>query len=190
MEGWLTPEAKLAARLGVKEPDGDPPQFVRRVPRFAIDLQALVDLTALDTPPDIPIRALNDKAVYIVGDASGRGFGACCWVQDSKVVDVNFGRWTFDVTENRSSNFRESANLVTSLKDFISTGKIARGSEVFICTDNGVAESTYFKGSSSSSQLHDLIVELRKLEMAGDLIVHCIWMSGKRMIDQGTDELS
>jgi len=34
---------------------------------------------------------LNDKAVYIAGDSSGRGFGAYCWVQDSKVVDVNFG---------------------------------------------------------------------------------------------------
>ena len=70
-EGWLNPEAKLAVRLGVKEPDGDPPQFVHRVPRFVIDLQALVELTALDTPLDIPMRGLNNKAVYIVGDASG-----------------------------------------------------------------------------------------------------------------------
>ena len=87
-EGWLTSEAKKKARLGTKEPDGDPPKFVRMVPRFFTDIQVLVSLTAMDSPPNIPVRASNDKAIYIVGDASGSGFGSVQWIQDSEVVDA------------------------------------------------------------------------------------------------------
>ena len=189
-EGWLTSEAKKKARLGTKEPDGDPPKFVRMVPRFFTDIQVLVSLTAMDSPPNIPVRASNDKAIYIVGDASGSGFGSVRWIQDGEVVDAQFGNWKWEVTENESSNFRESANLVHSLRTYLKSGRIEQGSEVFICTDNAVAESTYFKGSSKSSKLHELIVDLRRLEMEGDLIVHFLWISGKRMIKQGTDGLS
>jgi len=30
----------------------------------------------MESPPEIPIRAPNDKAIYIVGDASGSDFGS------------------------------------------------------------------------------------------------------------------
>ena len=106
------------------------------------------------------------------------------------MVDAQFGNWKWEVIENESSNFRESANLVNSLRSYLKSGRIEQGSEVFICTDNAVTESTYFKGSSKSSKLHDLIVDLRRLEMEGDLIVHFLWISGRRMIKQGTDGLS
>ena len=69
-------------------------------------------------------------------------------------------------------------------------GKIQAGTEVFICTDNAVAESMYFKGLSKSQELHGMIVKLRKLEMKGPLIIHFIWISGKRMIQHGTNGLS
>ena len=71
-----------------------------------------MELTACDEPPDIPIRAAKDEALYIVGDASGTGFRSCSWFQGSKVIDAEFGRWTKDVTKHKSSNFREAANLV------------------------------------------------------------------------------
>ena len=61
---------------------------------------------------------------------------------------------------------------------------------MFICTDNAVAKSTYFKGSSKSYPLHNLIVELKRLEMEGWLIIHFIWIPGTRMIAHGTDGLS
>jgi len=111
-------------------------------------------------------------------------------MQDGEVVDAQFGNWKWEVTENESSNFRESANLVNSLRSYLKSGKIEQGSKVFICTDNAVAESTYFKGSSKSLKLHDLIVDLRRLDMEGDLIVHFLWISGRRMIQKGTDGLS
>ena len=69
-------------------------------------------------------------------------------------------------------------------------GAIEPGTEVFVITDNAVAESTFFKGSSKSSLLHDMIVNLRRLEMEGQLIVHFNWVSGVRMQAQGTDGLS
>ena len=66
------------------------------VPRFFTDIQVLVSLTAMDSPPNIPVRASNDKAIYIVGDASGSGFGSVRWIQDGEVVDAQFGNWKWD----------------------------------------------------------------------------------------------
>ena len=62
--------------------------------------------------------------------------------------------------------------------------------EVFIVTDNAVFESFYFKGSSKSRQLHEMVIELKKLEMEGALLVRVVWISGKRMIRIGVDGLS
>lgn len=62
---------------------------------------------------------------------------------------------------------------------------------MFICTDNAVAKSTYFKGSSKSYPLHNLIVELKRLEMVeGWLIIHFIWIPGTQMIKYGINGLS
>ena len=156
----MTPDAVQAAQLGKAGPDGNPPDWVTVVPRLSVDLEALMRLTACDTPPDIPNRASNDTPVYIVGDASGAGFGSCVWVQGDSVIDAEFGRWTFDVNYDKSSNFRKSANLVILMKRLVVLGRLPAGTEVFICTDNAVAESTYFKGLSKSSQLHELILQL------------------------------
>jgi hypothetical protein len=35
-----------------------------------------------------------------------------------------------------------------------------------------------------------MILELRKMEMEGQFIIHLIWIAGKRMIAQGSDGLS
>ena len=63
-------------RLGALEPDGDPPGHVKIVLRFYLDVKGLMTLTAVDSPPNILIRASHDKALYIVGDASGSDFGS------------------------------------------------------------------------------------------------------------------
>ena len=62
--------------------------------------------------------------------------------------------------------------------------------EVFMCTDNSTAESAYYKGSSSSKILHELILRLHKLVLDYCLIIHFIHILGKRMIAQGTDGCS
>ena len=94
------------------------------------------------------------------------------------------------MTDHMSSNFRETANLVISIREKTKDGSIKRGSEVFVFTDNSTAEATMYKGSSRSPLLHQMVLDLRKMEMVGDIIVHFVWISGKRMIRQGTDGLS
>ena len=89
-----------------------------------------------------------------------------------------------------SSNFRETANLVISLREKIGAGTIESGSEVFVFTDNSTAKATMYKGSSRSPLLHQMVLDLRKMEIVGDIIVHFVLISGKRMIRQGTDGLS
>ena len=61
---------------GKLKADRDPPALVRMVLRFHEDLKALMELTAYKDPPEIPIQASNPDAIYIVGDASGSGFGS------------------------------------------------------------------------------------------------------------------
>ena len=64
------------------------------------------------------------------------------------------------------------------------------GSEVFIFTDNSTAEAAYFKGSSKSKLLFELILELRELEMNCKTRIHFVHVAGTRMIAQGSDGLS
>jgi hypothetical protein len=80
--------------------------------------------------------------------------------------------------------------LIIRAKALIREGKLKPGSELFVFTDNSMAERTYYKGSLSSPKLHQMILELRKMEMSGKFIIHFIWILGKRMIAQGSDGLS
>jgi hypothetical protein len=60
--------------------------------------------------------------------------------------------------------------------------------EMFIFTDNSVAESAFFKGTSSNRLL--LVLRLRRVKVDHSLQLHVIHISGKRMMAQGTDSLS
>ena len=191
-EGW---PIDMKTRASVKEKAGEqrrllPPKWVKPVQRLESDLRALMELTALEEPPRIPVRATNEKACYIVGDASGSGFGSSLYHSTDVKVKAEYGTWTTKVTNEYSSNFRETANLVLRLKSSLASGEITKGSEVFIFTDNSVAERTMYRGSSKSKLLHNMVLDLRKMAMIGDIIVHFVWISGERMINQGTDGLS
>jgi hypothetical protein len=61
---------------------------------------------------------------------------------------------------------------------------------LFLFTDNTTAEAAFWKGSSKSPTLFELVLRLRTLEIEADLIIHVIHVAGKRMIAQGTDGLS
>ena len=71
-----------------------------------------------------------------------------------------------------------------------SKGELPPGSELWVFTDNSNAESTFYKAGSMSPHLHQVVLELQKLEMGGLLIIRFVWFSGKQMIAQGTDDLS
>ena len=80
--------------------------------------------------------------------------------------------------------------MMMYLKRLLRTGVVKRVSELFLFTANEVAERTYFRGSSLSSRLHQMTLELWKIELDGELIIRFIWILGKRMISQGTDGVS
>ena len=83
-----------------------------------------MELTSKESPPDIPVRATNPAAVYLVGDPSGQGFGTCSWIQGEKEMRVDFGTWTLLMTAESSSNYKEATNLVFHLKGSLRQGKL------------------------------------------------------------------
>jgi hypothetical protein len=187
-EGWRLrlneePEEALPIEMG------HAPRFVKIVPRLGADLKVLMDLTGFDEAPAVHVRPSSTAAAYLVGDASGSGFGDCLWVNGEEGLDIAFGSWDGKLS-SQSSNFREGYNLVLRLEELLKSGKVKEGTELWLFTDNSVSESAFNKGSSKSKLLHGLCARVRKAEMAYSLHVHVVWIAGTRMISQGTDGLS
>ena len=167
--------------------ESEAPEDVHPVTRLTSDLQALECLLMGDEPTRIPCRVRKTGWVaYGIGDASGDGFGAAIHLEDG--LHFRYGQWASSISE-KSSNYRELRNLVDTLEGLCANGKL-KGCELFLFTDNLVAEYAYYKGSSSSRMLFDLVLRMRKMQMAGDLILHVIHISGTRMQACGVDALS
>jgi hypothetical protein len=60
----------------------------------------------------------------------------------------------------------------------------------FLFTDNQAAEGAYYRVTSPSRALFDLVATLYKLQMKFYLVLRVIWIAGTRMIHQGIDGLS
>jgi hypothetical protein len=86
-------------------------------------------------------------------------------------------------------DFMTLSRLVQSVDD-IMMEESAPSTELFLFTDNSVAEGAFFRGTSANPKLFSLILRLQKLEMHQSLRLHVIHVSGQRMITQGTDGLS
>jgi hypothetical protein len=99
------------------------------------------------------------------------------------------GSWT-EATSNKSSNFRELYNLVLKIEELVKNGTIPGGNEIFVFTDNFVAEGAFYHGFSKSLLLHKLVVRLRQLEMDGSIFVQFVCIAGTQMIGQGMEGLS
>jgi len=192
-DGWHMTLAEIHAALQ-DDPDfasmgtGEKaPNVVTGVPRLRDDLEALLALFAPSTPPRRSMHLSTSAiAIYQFGDASGAGFGSSLFLNGS--LFYRHGQWT-TAFSNETSNFRELANLIHAIEDAHSKGLLS-DSELFVFTDNSAAEGAFYKGTSSSRRLFDLILRLRSLEMHGGLSLHVIHVAGKRMIAQGTDALS
>jgi hypothetical protein len=157
-----------------------PPQKVAAVPRLAFDVEALSKLLKPEEPPLKPVRAkATAKVYYGFGDASCCGFGATIQIGDEIVYE--YGQWTQEVTESRSSNWRELANLVETLERVVVEHNL-EGSEIFIFTNNSTAEAAFWKGTSKLRRLFELVLRLKVLEQKYGLILHVIHVSGRRMI--------
>lgn len=190
-DGWRDASfRKLPSdKFGVTE-DPKAPAAVRQAGRYADDVAALLALTDFDAP--VHLRARPSKgslAIFIYGDASKRGFGTSIWVQESPIVRIEEGLWSA-VYQEKSSNWREMCNLTLALERLLKSGKVEEGSEIFLFTDNSVTESAFYRGTSSSKELNDLVLRMRILEMQYSLFLRVVWVAGKRMIAQGTDGFS
>ena len=173
--------------LPQEETSAKPPKVVQPVPRLLDDLTVLHDFF---TPPIPPWRFVRGNKISMVkygfGDASKSGFGSTIEVRNG--ISYRYGLWGADVQEE-SSNFRELENLAETLESEAESNNL-RGCEVFLMTDNSTAELAFFKGTSSSRKLFEIIVRLRRLELHSQCKIHVIHVSGSRMISQGTDGLS
>lgn len=100
-----------------------------------------------------------------------------------------YGQWASEISETTSSNWHELGNLVITLERWEEEG-LLNGVELFLFTDNATAEAAFWKGTSKSKALFELVLRIKTLEMKGAFEVHVIHVSGRRMIKQGTDGIS
>eukprot|EP00978_Attheya_sp_CCMP212_P013320 scaffold33445_cov54-Attheya_sp.AAC.2 len=162
LEGW-----RLQPKMILVNAEPNCPTFVAAVPRLAGDIEAMKELCSCEKPPLQRVR---------------------CRKIDN-VLKFEYGQWTTEAGETNSSNWRELNNLVEALERIFKTHDLGR-CEFFMFTDNSTAEAAYWKGTSKSRKLFELVLRLKKLEVKYDIILHVIHVSGKRMIAQGTDGLS
>jgi hypothetical protein len=149
----------------------------------------MMELTESEEAPSRvvqPGRVAN--AIYGFGDASKDGFGVSIEIQGEGVVMWRSGTWSQTMREE-SSNYREFCNLVETIESLVTRGTL-RGHELFMFTDDTTSEAAFFKGTSSSKKVFNLVLRLEKIEMEGDLFIHLIHVAGTRMIWSGVDGLS
>jgi hypothetical protein len=191
-DGWRNPLSEHGHPLAeIAEPISDAaPVKVRAVPRLQLDIQTFQRFTSHSIPPNVRARPAT-YAVFVItfGDASGTGYGISAWFADEPDLEVDHGTWDDDTSE-ASSNFRELYNFVLYIENLVTEGKISAATEVFMFTDNFVAERAFYNGTSKSKTLHGLVERIRAMEMTGALFAHLIWVAGTRMIEQGTDGAS
>jgi sulfur relay (sulfurtransferase) complex TusBCD TusD component (DsrE family) len=94
---------------------------------------------------------------YGFGDASGRGFGATLHV-------------------NGNIYMKMDSNLALALERLLRENKMT-GSKIFIFTDNATAEAAFWKSTSASERLFELVLRLRELELEYDLILHVVHLA-------------
>jgi hypothetical protein len=165
-----------------------PPVRVRPVKRLKADILAMMELTKSEEAPRRSVRpGKRAHAVYGFGDASKDGFGESIEIEGKGIV-WRSGTWNMSMREE-SSNYRAFRNLVEMVESLVAKGTLC-GHELFLFTDTATAEAAFFKGTSTSEKLFELVLRLRKIEMKGELFLHLVHVSGTRMIYSGVDGLS
>jgi hypothetical protein len=185
-------EDALECPLAATQDEGGPkdvPLWLEPSTRLLRDVEAMLGLLSGSSPAMRVIRPAGVMGyTYGFGDASGEGYGSGWSDLVRAVARLRRGFWCAEISE-KSSNYREFKNLLEEIRD-ASTAGILANKLVFLFTDNLVAESIFYKGTSSSRELYEMVLELRKLEMKGGFKLKIIHVAGTRMIFQGTDGLS
>ena len=166
------------------------PDKVKAMPRLRSDVRALQQLVGPERPPLKRVRCSRSATVlYGFGDASGTGFATTLQRAGSSEIEVEFGQWPSTVASEMSSNWKELNNFVELLERKGREGRL-NDLELFLATDNMVTERAFFKGYSGFPVLDALVLRLRVLELTYHFLLHITHVSGRRMIQQGTDGAS
>jgi hypothetical protein len=100
------------------------------------------------------------------------------------------GTWVPDV-QHHNSNWRELRTLLWTLELlYAKNPKRYGGATLFYFTDNLVSYYVVQNGSSSSPALHDLVRQIKILEMKLGCRLEVVHVPGRLMIGEGTDGLS
>jgi len=124
-------------------------------------------------------------ALFVFRDASGSGFGTSFWIQGSTQIHIEEGVWT-PYYSGKFSNFREMQNLAVKFRKALEDGVIQEGAEAFLFTDNQVMERAFYRGTSSSPELLEMVLDMKVLQCEFKVI----WVAGTYIISQGTDGFS
>ena len=134
----------------------------------------------------------GSKAATLVptfGDGSGTGTGGTFILPEQSTLMWS-GTW-HPVVYSFSSNWKELATLRESLRRLLEhRPPEIEGSTVFYFTDNSTTYYIAASGSSPHPRLHDLISDIRLLELQLAVVLEVIHVPGLVMIEQGTDGLS
>ena len=183
-------EDEYADLLESRSDPDSPPKLVLPAPRLFDDLKMLETLFLGNTPAVFPIRFSSTAEVfYGFFDASGTGLGSMFQGKDETVISIRIGTWSCTISEERSSNWKEFGNVVKAIRSEAKKGRLT-DSLVFIFTDNSTLEGVVAKGNSPSEYLFELVLDLRRCQVEYRFGLYAILVSGKRMIQQGTDGVS
>jgi hypothetical protein len=193
-DGWKMTEFEIRAAMEedeefVKIEEGkSQSEMMKAVPRLKNDVLALSKLTMDEAPPKvIKRRSKTGMISYGFGDASGQGFGNAIEINGKSYTE--YGTWSKEL-EGKHSNYKELRNLVNAIKNAYSGG-LLKNTEIFLFTDNFVAECAFYNGGSNvNKDLNELVLELWNMQMKGDFSLHVFHVAGTRMIESGIDGLS
>ena len=153
-EGWKVMASIIEAKLSgddeaIRASHNEPTKFILPLKRLKSDFCKLKNLTKAEAPPKV-IRRRNKtgSAAYGFGDSSGQGFGNAIEVEGE--IHSEFGQWCSEL-ESKHSNYKELRNLVNAVENAYSKG-LLKGCELFLFTDNFVAECGYYNGGSNRSK--------------------------------------
>jgi hypothetical protein len=91
-DGWRTSNT-MDPKLELEYVCAKPPKFSWMVPRFRQDMEALLEFFEPETPPRIPVWQTESAAIYMVGDASGTGFGSTKWRHGDEKFRATHRAW-------------------------------------------------------------------------------------------------
>lgn len=139
---------------------------VKIATRLHDDIAAMQFMFDLEQPPLRQVRPENTAvASYMFGDASSTGFSSSIKIKD-KIYYLH-GKWSREKSVE-TSNYRELLNLINVIKD-AAQKNLLEDTEFFILTDNGTAETVFFKGTSFSKKLLELMLSLHNLQINAKL---------------------